>query len=88
MTEQKDEFLKMEGREFAVHTMEWVCHGVGYIFCEEVFAEVENVFSCLLDCVVLGLCDAPSENVDAAFIVGEVGAHFLAEDDARQVRDF
>ena len=44
MTEQKDELLKMEGRELAVHTMERVCHGVGDIFCEEVFAKVKNVF--------------------------------------------
>ena len=58
--------------------MEWMRHRVGDIFSEEVFLKVKDVFSCLLDRAVLCLCDTPSENVNAAFVVREVGAHFFA----------
>ena len=88
VAKKKNEFLEVECREHPIHAMEWMSYGVGDILGKQVFAKVEDVFSCLLDRAVLGFCDAPSENVDAAFVVREVGAYFLAEDDSWQMRDF
>jgi hypothetical protein len=85
---KKNEFLEVERRKHSIHAMEWMSYRVGDILGKQVFAKVEDVFSCLLDRAVLGFCDAPSENVDAAFVVREVGAYFLAEDDSWQVSDF
>ena len=88
MPKKKNEFLEVERRKHSIHAMEWMSYRVGDILGKQVFAKVEDVFSCLLDRAVLGFCDAPSENVDAAFVVREVGAYFLAEDDSWQVRYF
>jgi hypothetical protein len=75
---KKNEFLEVERRKHSIHAMEWMSYRVGNIFSEEVFLKVKDVFSCLLDRAVLCLCDTPSENVNAAFVVREVGAHFFA----------
>ena len=87
MTEKKDEFLQVRGRELPIDAMEGMRHGVGDRVGKKVFLEIKNIFAGRLNVSMLSLGDSPNQDGNPAFIIRKVRADLLAKDYIRHVRD-
>ncbi len=79
VAEKEDEPLEMRGRELAVDAVKRVRDGVGDRLLLQEGLEVENVLAQADDLAVLGLAQAPGEQIYFAWVLREISRNLLAD---------
>ncbi len=87
MPEQQYQFLQMQRGEFVIRALQRMGHGMRQGLLGQIFLNIENIVLQSLNLAVLRLRQAPDEEVDLAFVIGETHRDFLAEDHAGQMGD-
>ena len=87
MTEEQDQFFEVGDAQLVVEPVERVGDGVGDPLPGQNPLQIVNILAGGLDGAVLGLGDAPGEDLHPAAILGKMRGDLLAEESARLIRD-
>ena len=87
MLEEKDQLLNVIGGQLPSHVVKWMSDRMTDSGAGQIFPELENIPSDLLDLDVLRLGEVPEEQVDVHVIVRKLGGNLLADENIRKLSD-
>src|ERR1043166_578106 len=87
MLEEQDQPLEVRRVQLSVDAVKRMRDGMGDRLCLQISLQIKNVIAQPNDLRVLRFGDSPNEDVNLAWVLGEISRHFFADEGARQVGD-